>query len=201
MPYVAEKPKLAENADMLRARIPGWGVDANPKDRPAVPKENYNPQGTGAHWHFPERQVPPYPRERSTEHRFLTPVFGTVCPPRGLSGRVRRYAYTFSEGRLAHWALLVLGDRIDVVESRITGLLRGRPDNLLGEAGLRTEFTRHGASSRLGHQRADLIHLPVDVLIFAVPRVIAAAGAVMLVRAVMGARRRPRRSGLAALFG
>jgi hypothetical protein len=34
-----------------------------------------------------------WPRERSIEHEFLTPVFGTSTPPRGLSGVVRRYAY------------------------------------------------------------------------------------------------------------
>jgi hypothetical protein len=197
VPYTAEKPKLAEDSNALRARIPGWGVDLDPKDRPAVPKENFNPAITGAHWHFPERQPEKWPRERSTEHKFLTPVFGTVCPPRGLSGLIRRYAYTFSEGRLAHWGLLVLGDRIDVLESRITGLLRGRPDNPITEMGLRAELRGHGLRSRLGRRRADLVHLPIDILLFAVPRIVAIAGAAKLIGLL---RAKPRRRGFARLL-
>ncbi|MDB5221135.1 MAG: hypothetical protein JWO86_9062 [Myxococcaceae bacterium] len=193
MPYIAEKPKLHDDSNVLRARIPGWGVDIDPRDRPAVPKEKFDLSATGAHWQFPERQIETWPRERSTEHRFLTPVFGTVCPPRGLSGVIRRYAYTFSEGRLAHWTLLMLGDRIDVLESRITGLLRGRPDTPR-ELGLRAEIKRHGIRSRVGRHRADLIHLPIDVLMFTVPRIFAIVGAAKLIGAVTrGVQRRQRR--------
>jgi len=151
---------------VLESTITGWGVDLDPKDRPAVPKENFNPGGTGAHWDFPERQVPRYPRERSVEHKFLTPVFGTVCPPKGLSGRIRRFAYTLSEGRLAHWYLLVLADRIDVIESRISGFVRLRPDNPVSEAGLAAEIRYNGVRARLGQRRADVKHLPIDVLVF-----------------------------------
>ena len=43
MPYTAEKPPLAETSDQLRARIPGWGVDLDPKDRPAFPRERFDP--------------------------------------------------------------------------------------------------------------------------------------------------------------
>jgi len=194
VPYTAEKPTLDDDAvEALRARIPGWGVDLDPKDRPAVPKERFDPSATGAHWHFPERQPEVYPRERSTEHRFLTPVFGTVCPPRGLSGAVRRLAYRYSEGRLAHWALLLLGDRIDVVESRLGAVLRGRPDDAVAEMGLRAELRGRGFRSRTGENRADLIHLPIDVLLFALPRIAVVIGASMLV-----ARARSRRRGLLA---
>ena len=47
MPYTADKPKLAESSDELRARIPGWGVDLDPKDRPSVPKEQFDPNLNG----------------------------------------------------------------------------------------------------------------------------------------------------------
>jgi hypothetical protein len=167
MAYTAQKPDIAFPITQLRSTIVGWGADLDPKDRPAVPKERFNPGGTGAHWQFPERQIPRYRREKSTEHKFLTPVFGTSCPPRGLSGLIRRYAYTLSEGRSAHWALLVFADRVDVIEGAITGLLRGRPDNPFAEMGLKAEITRHGYRSRVGKHRADLSHLPVDVLMFA----------------------------------
>lgn len=165
MAYTAEKPKIAHDTAELRSRIPGWGVDLNPKDRPAVPKEKFNPGGTGAHWDFPERQPERWPRERSPEHKFLTPVFGTACPPKGLSGVIRRYAYRFSEGRAAHWLLLLGADRIDVLESRMKGLLTGRPDNPITESGLPSEIKRHGLRSRLGRHRADLKHQPVDPMI------------------------------------
>jgi hypothetical protein len=165
MGYRAEKPKIAPDSDELRTRIAGWGVDLDPKNRPAVPKEHFNPGGTGAHWDFPERQVPRWRRERSPEHKFLTPVFGTACPPKGLSGIIRRYAYTFSEGRLAHWLLLMGADRVDVFESRLTGLLTGRPDNPITEAGLQSEIKRHGIRSRRGQHRADLTHQPLEFVI------------------------------------
>jgi hypothetical protein len=181
MAYVAEKPPLTPPTSELRARIPGWGVDLDPKDRPAVPKENFNPQGTGAHWHFPERQLPRWPRERSPEHRHLTPVFGTACPPKGLSGAVRKYAYRFSEGRLAHWLLLMGADRIDVVESRFQALLSGKPDSRLLETGVLSEFKRGGFRSRSGQQRADLKHQWIDALVFAAPYILAAGTLYMLV--------------------
>src|SRR5690242_16378768 len=124
MGYTAENPHTVPSSDELRSRIAGWGVDLDWKNRPAVPKEHFVPDQTGAHWDFPERQPERWPRERSPEHRFLTPVFGTSCPPKGLSGLIRRYAYSFSEGRLTHWLLLVGADRVDVIESRVREMLR-----------------------------------------------------------------------------
>lgn len=172
MAYTAEKSNTGRPSDELRRTIQGWGVDLDPNDRPAVPKENFNPQGTGAHWHFPERQPELYPREMSPEHKFLTPVFGTSCPPKGLSGAIRRHAYKYSEGQLTHWLLLMAGDRVDVLESRVTGLLRGRPDNPITESGLPSEWKRGGLRSRVGQHRADLMHQPLDLLVNAAPWVI-----------------------------
>jgi hypothetical protein len=80
MAYTPEKPPNAESSEQLRARIPGWGVDLDPKDRPSVPKLQYRPDETGARWDFPERQPELVPRERSIEHEFLPPVFGTTYP-------------------------------------------------------------------------------------------------------------------------
>lgn len=167
MAYTADKPKIAHDPAELRSRIPGWGVDVDPKNRPGVPKEQFN-LANGAHWTFPERQIEKYPRERSIEHAFLTPVFGTAQAPRGLSGAIRRLAYRrYSEGQSAHWLLLMLADRVDVIESAISGLFRGRPDNVLAEWGVKSELTRHGIRSRFGRNRADVKRLPVDLLGFA----------------------------------
>lgn len=174
MAYTADKPALAESSDELRARIPGWGVDLDPKDRPSVPRERFDPNLNGARWDFPENQPEKWPRERSIEHKFLTPVFGTSCPPKGVSGMMRKYAYKrFSEGRAAHWLILVAADRVDSVGSHLQSLLTLRPDNPITETGVLSEFTRHGITSRVGKKRADLAHQPLDVIIIAVPWVVA----------------------------
>ncbi len=176
MAYTAEKPPLAESSDQLRARIPGWGVDLDPKDRPSVPQERFDPELSGAHWEFPERQPELWPRERSVEHKFLTPVFGTSCPPRGLSGIIRKYAYRrYSEGRAAHWLLLMVGDRVDAWEQHLRSFVTLRPDNPITETGVLSEFSRHGYKSRFGQRRADLVHQPLDPVIVAGPWVAAAA--------------------------
>lgn len=184
MTYTAEKPPIAESSDALRSRIPGWGADLDPKDRPSVPKERYDPNFSGAHWRFPERQPEKWPRERSVEHKMLTPVFGTVCPPKGLSGKIRRFAYTFSEGRAAHWMLLLYADRVDALESHITSLLKMRPDNPVTESGVLSEFSHHGLSSRAGHKRTDVKHQPLDLVIIGAPWLFAGMGVAAAAKAI-----------------
>ena len=191
MAYTPEKPPIAESSDTLRARIPGWGADLDPKDRPSVPKEQFLPNLTGAHWEFPERQPEKWPRERSIEHKFLTPVFGTTCPPKGLSGVIRKYSYRkFSEGRAAHWLLLMAADRVDAVESHLASFLSGRPDNPITETGVLSEVKRHGFASRVGKKRTDVIHQSFDPILVAGPWVAAGGAAVLggraLARAVRG---------------
>ena len=170
MAYTPDKPKNAESSDELRARIPGWGADLDPADRPSVPREVFDPTFSGAHWEFPERQPEKWPRERSIEHAFLTPVFGTSCPPKGLSGALKKYAYAkYSEGRAAHWLLLLASDRVDVLESRFQALASGKPDRLIHETGIRGEFTGHGLKSRLAGNRTDKVHHPLDPFVVAAP--------------------------------
>jgi len=190
MPYTADKPGLVPSPEELRARIPGWGVDLDPKDRPSVPRERFDLGATGAHWDFPERQPEAWPRERSIEHKFLTPVFGTSAPPKALSGVVRKYAYRrFSEGRAAHWLLLLAADRVDALESHLTSLLTARPDNPITETGVLSEPRRQGIASRLGQRRADLSHQPLDSLIVAGPWVAAGGLGYLAVRALRRATR------------
>jgi hypothetical protein len=43
----------------------------------------------------------------------------------------------------------MLAHRVDVLESRVTGLLRGMPDNPVTEMGLRTELTRNLSFQRV----------------------------------------------------
>ena len=186
MPYLNNHlPR--ESSESLRNRIPGWGADLDPALRPSVPKERRD-LPTGAHWTIPEPQPELVPRERSIEHGMLPPVFGTVAPLHGPSGAIRRLAYSrYSEGRTAHWLLLVLGDRIDAWESHLSALREGRPDNPLSESGILGEPRMRPLSSRLGHNRADLRHIWMDPVVFAGPVIVLAA--VLLVRVVRGAKR------------
>jgi hypothetical protein len=178
-----------ETAEQLRARIPGWGADLDPADRPAVPR--LQALETGAHWEFPERQPEKWPRERSIEHAFVTPVFGTAQPPKGLSGAIRKLSYArYSEGRAAHWLLLVLADRVDAWEEHLRSFLTLRPDNPITETGVQGEFTHHGLSSRVGRKRTDLVHQLLDPVIVAGPWVAGVGAAYAGVRSIVRAVRR-----------
>jgi hypothetical protein len=186
MTYTAEKPRIAAPSDQLRERIPGWGADLDPADRPSVPREQFDPGRTGAHWDFPERQPESVPRERSIEHKFLTPVFGTAQPLHGVSGRIRRLAYDrYSEGRTAHWLLLVAGDRVDAIGSHLRSFVTGRPDNPVTETGSRAEVTYHGWQSRVGTKRADVSHQILDPIVIDGPWLVAMVVALLAGRKVV----------------
>jgi hypothetical protein len=183
MPYTPHKPPLAESSDQLRARIPGWGADLDPADRPSVPRERFDPTLSGAHWEYPDEQPEKWPRERSVEHTQLPPVFGTAQPPRGLSGAIRKYSYAkYSEGQAAHWLLLMAGDRVDTLGSGLRSLLTLRPDNPITQTGVVAEVKRHGLRSRLGHNRTDLKHHWMDPFIVGGPWIGAAAVTYLLTR-------------------
>lgn len=171
MPYTAEKPAPRESSEQLRERIPGWGADLDPADRPSVPRERFAP--TGAHWHLPERQGDPTDRERSIEHLMLTPVYGTAQPLSGLSGAIKRLAYArYSEARAAHWLLLILGDRVDATGAHVRSLFSRHPDNPITQTGVLSERRRHGIRSRFGRGRVDTTHAWIDPLIVAGPWVL-----------------------------
>jgi hypothetical protein len=185
--YTAGPRPRRETSEELRARVPGWGVDLDPADRPSYPKLDRREDLTGAHWDFPERQPELQPRERSVEHAFLTPVFGTAQPLHGVSGALRRYAYArFSEGRVAHWLLLVLADRVDAAGSHARSLLTLHPDNPLTETGVRAELTHGGLAARAG--RSDTRHQVLDPVLVAGPWVAAAGLGYVALRRVFGAR-------------
>jgi hypothetical protein len=180
--YTREKPHVAPSREELQRTVPGWGVDLDPAVRPSSVKEIRSE--SGAHWDFPERQQPRGFREKSTEHKFLTPVFGTAQPLKGLSGAIRRYAYTFSEAQTAHWLLLMAGDRVDVLESRLSALVEERPDNPITETGVLSEFKNGAYRTRFGQHRADLKHQPIDIALWAAPYVALAGGVYLAMRAM-----------------
>ncbi|MCF6376677.1 hypothetical protein L2K70_03595 [Nocardioides KLBMP 9356] len=190
MTYTPEKPPIAESSEELLARIPGWGADLDPADRPSVPREQFDPTLSGAHWKHPERQPEKWPRERSVEHTQLPPVFGTAQPPRGVSGAIRKLSYArYSEGQAAHWLLLIAADRVDTLESALRSFVTLHPDNPITQTGVRAEITHHGVRSRLGRKRTDVKHHWMDPLIVGAPWV---AGAVLTRRLVRRLRRSSR---------
>ncbi|WP_432485551.1 hypothetical protein [Kineococcus esterisolvens] len=186
--YTAARPPLPETPEQLRARIPGWGVDLDPANRPSFPRERFDPDLNGAHWEFPERQPERFPRERSIEHAFLTPVFGTAAPLKGVSGAVRRHAYRrYGEGRTVHWLLLVAADRVDSLEETLKSFASRHPDDPVTETGVLAEPAHHPLRSRRG--RADVHHQPLDPVLVAAPWVV---GGVLGYRVVRALARRVR---------
>ena len=179
MPYIADN-HTRPSAEELRSRIPGWGADLAPADRPSVPKERTDLE-TGAHWVIPENQAELAPRERSIEHDQLPPVFGTAAPLHGVSGMVRRFAYAhYSEARTAHWLLLILGDRIDALGAHARALVTGQPDNPVTETGVRGEVGHHPLRSRFAQARTDGKHRWLDPIVALGPVGLAAALALII---------------------
>ena len=134
------------------ATIRGWGSDLARERRPGVPRDKAPEIGV-EHLYPPiERQFPRIKIHKSTEHGRLTPVFGTSCPPSGLSGRLRDFGYQFSEGRLSRWLTLMLADRVNMVEDILGDLARGRVPNIPKEMGLKSElkYNAGGFAAKVG---------------------------------------------------
>jgi hypothetical protein len=90
---------IDERGIEVREEIVGWGVDRDRERRPGVPREI-------------EAGV-------ETETRFgRSPVTETV-PLRGLSGLMRKAAYRREDWQTSRWMLLLLADRVDVIESAL----------------------------------------------------------------------------------
>lgn len=121
--------------------IKGWGSDLDHANRPAYPKERTPPRlDHPVRWEEPESQAKHVEVLRSTERPAMTPVFGSGQPPRGLSGGIRRFAFSYSENDLRHWLLLLFADRVDVGEGLVEDLTRGHLPRIYSEMGGRAEL-------------------------------------------------------------
>jgi len=121
--------------------IPGWGVDADPKNNPTYPMKKYTGDD---HRRLDYERAPQQPLEmeilQSIERPNVTRVFGTSTPPMGLSGAIRRLAYKYSEATATRWMTLILADRVNVLEGWVSDLGRGHVPNLWLEKGWRSEW-------------------------------------------------------------
>lgn len=93
----------------------GSAVDLDMRRRPGVPME-LNPEP------LPGARAPIEPQRSGAKvlkdpaRKQLPPVYGTAQPPAGLSGLLRRLAYRYPANRARRWLMLMLADRVDVVE-------------------------------------------------------------------------------------
>jgi hypothetical protein len=121
--------------------IPGWGMDADPRNNPTYPIKHYNSADyERLNYEKPGQQQITVEILQSIERPGLSRVFGTSTPPQGLSGAIRRYAFRYSESTYAHWVPLVMADRIGVVEGIIDDLKLGIVPNIFAEKGWKAEW-------------------------------------------------------------
>ena len=98
-------------------------------------------------------------------------VFGSISRSRALTKGSRWSIF---------WLLLIIGDRVDVLGSRVEALMKGQPDNAITETGVLAEFKHSAFRTRFGQHRADLKHQPLDLLLWAAPYLAIAGGVYML---------------------
>lgn len=107
--------------DTLKAGEPDpfAGFDRDVKRRPG-----YGSVHGMRSWPHARPTVQPQPRDipvsmHARPNKTFPPVFGTDCPPRGLSGQLRRFAYSYPDHVARHWLMLLLADRVDAWEHRL----------------------------------------------------------------------------------
>jgi hypothetical protein len=121
--------------------ILGWGVDADPVNDPTYPiKMHAKGEHQGYSWERPEQQEAKVEVLHSNERPNLSAAFGTTIPPTGLSGAIRRAAFTFSEGSYGHWVPLLLADRVQMLEGVVDDLKSRHVPNLWKELGYSAEW-------------------------------------------------------------
>jgi hypothetical protein len=109
------------------SHIKGWAIDADPEDHPNYPYKHWNGDDhKRLNWERPPQQEKTVEILQSTEHERTPAAFGTNNPPSGVSGAIRKQAFTYSENMLRHWLLLIFADRVDVVEGLLADIKHGK---------------------------------------------------------------------------
>ncbi len=135
-----------EHSAEQHKHIKGWGIDADPENEPTYPMKHWTGDDHKRR-NYKRAQQQPVTVEilHSNERPNVTAVFGTSTPPAGLSGMLRRYAFTYSESSWGHWLPLVLADRVNVVEGIISDLSHGHVPNIFAEKGWKADW-KHNRS-------------------------------------------------------
>jgi len=121
--------------------INGWGIDADQKNEPTYPIKNYTGDDhKRMNWDRPALQQPTVEVLHSNERPSYSAVIGETLPPSGLSGKLRRYAFQFSESGYGHWLPLLLADRINELEGIADDLCNGKIPNIIAERGWNAEW-------------------------------------------------------------
>lgn len=174
MAYTPERPRLTDSKDQLRARIPGWDADLDPKDRPSVPKLRFDRESV---WRAlglsrtPAREVAEGEVHRAqVPHpclRYVLPAEGPVRPhPQGRLPQVQRGP----RRPLAAPAGRRPGRRLGEPPPLVPDLAPGQPDHRAGGAQRVRPPRPHLAN---GKKRADVVHAPLDPILVAGPWLVA----------------------------
>ena len=153
MTYTADKPAAARVQRRAARPHPRLGRRPRPGGPPVGARsERFDPARPARTGTSPSGSPRAAARERSVEHAFLTPgLRHGRSRSKGVSGAIRRLAYArYSEGRAAHWLLLIAADRVDAWESHVRSFATLRPDNPVTQTGVLSERRRHGIASRRG---------------------------------------------------
>lgn len=120
-------------------KVNGWGSDLELTNRGGVPKEmNRDTVLTGFHDPITVKQKPKVEILVTNERGSLTPVFSNSCPPKYLSGMMRRFAFRYSENVLTRWLTLMAADRVNMVEGWVEDIFRGKMPMILPRQEYRT---------------------------------------------------------------
>ncbi|VWX47247.1 conserved hypothetical protein [Novosphingobium sp. 9U] len=147
LPVKTQSPHLVDTST-----IPGWGVDADPRNDPTYPiRDQRADHGLTKNWDRPTVQQPQVEILQSIEHIRQPAVVGTSVPPTGFSGMMRRAAFRWSESNWMHWLLLLGADRVNVVEGLVEDLAHARLPNIPGEMGIKAElsFNKRGFARKI----------------------------------------------------
>ena len=130
---------LKEKLAAKMGHIKGWAIDADPKNDPTYPMRQRS-EHTNQNWLRPSQQPGHEEVLHSNERPDVTRVFGTAAPVSGLSGCIRRCAFKYSEGRFAHWLLLLLADPVNMVEGFAEDLCHGRGTQCVSDKGMNARW-------------------------------------------------------------
>ena len=130
-----------DNTDFDYKNIPGWNIDADPENEPTYPIKKWTGDDHNRiNWQRPAQQLVNEEILHSNERPNISAVFGTPLPPSGLSGAIRRKAFTFSESEYGHWLNLFLADRINMFEGIIDDIKHGHFPNIFVERGMKADW-------------------------------------------------------------